>query len=129
YSTTNNYQMPPGSNQEAWWAPYDARAGFAGTPLPDFDPRLAILWDWLDKNPKTFKCEAGIDVIPGSPTYGQPLQRSYAMNGVYGGPTGLRLSAITNGYSNVLLVWEHSCWPVCDDGYGNPVPFNSPEAP
>jgi prepilin-type processing-associated H-X9-DG protein len=37
------------------------------------------------------------------------------MNGVAGGPAGMRLVIITNanGTSNVLLAWEHSRLPSC----------------
>jgi prepilin-type processing-associated H-X9-DG protein len=44
-----------------------------------------------------------------------PLQLSYAMNGVAGGPAGVPLVNITNanGTSNVMLVWEHLRTPSC----------------
>jgi prepilin-type processing-associated H-X9-DG protein len=128
YSNDNNNQLPPGFNAIAWWAPYDARVGFAGTPLPDFDPTTAILWKYLDRNNKVYACPNGLDRLPGSPTYGEQLQLCYAMSGIIGGPTGMRLSAITRGASNVLLAWEHSCWPVCDVN-GMIVPFDIPESP
>jgi prepilin-type processing-associated H-X9-DG protein/prepilin-type N-terminal cleavage/methylation domain-containing protein len=129
YAGDYNNQFPAGANQVAWWAPYDARVGFAGTPLPDFDPTTSIIWNYVDKNAKVFSCPGGIDRLPGSPTYGQPLQLSYAMNGIVNGPTGMRTTDVANGSSNVLLVWEHACWPVCDNGFGMPVPFDSPDAP
>jgi prepilin-type N-terminal cleavage/methylation domain-containing protein/prepilin-type processing-associated H-X9-DG protein len=129
YAGGNKDQFPPGANQVAWWAPYDSRVGFAGTPLPDFDPTTSIIWPYVDKNAKVFRCPGGIDRLPGSPTLGQDLQLSYAMGGITNGPTGLRITDITNGTSNVLLVWEHSCFPVCDNGNGQPVPFTDPAAP
>ena len=69
----------------------------------------------MEGNPKVFKCPNGIDQVPGSPTRGQPLQLSYAISGVEGGPAGVPLLHITNGNgtSNVLIGWEHSRLPAC----------------
>jgi prepilin-type N-terminal cleavage/methylation domain-containing protein/prepilin-type processing-associated H-X9-DG protein len=129
YTLYNNDRFPPGSNAVAYWAPFDSRVGFADTPLPDFNPSTSILWPYVERNPKVFRCRGGIDRIPDSPTFGQDLQLSYAMNGVANGPTGVRIPRITNGTSNVLLVWEHSWAPVCNNGNGMPIPFDDPVAP
>jgi prepilin-type N-terminal cleavage/methylation domain-containing protein/prepilin-type processing-associated H-X9-DG protein len=129
YTLYNNDRFPPGVNAAGWWAPFDSRVGYAGTPLPDFNPATSILWNYVERNPKVFRCPAGVDRIPGSPTYGSDLQLSYGMNGMANGPTGARIPAIFNGTSNVLLVWEHSCLPVCNNGAGGPVPFDDPMAP
>jgi len=114
YSNTHRDRLPPAWNG-AYWAPFDDRVGYADQPLPDFDPTRALLWEYVEKNGKVFKCPQGLDMIVGSPTRGLPLQLSYAMNGVYGGPTGKPLETIIdgNGSSNVLLVWEHARMPAC----------------
>jgi prepilin-type processing-associated H-X9-DG protein len=76
----------------------------------------------VEGNPKTFKCPSGFDIIAGSPTLGNPVQISYALNGVYGGPTntaagqpGVRLLDVIdgNGSSQVMLGWDHSRHPGC----------------
>jgi prepilin-type N-terminal cleavage/methylation domain-containing protein/prepilin-type processing-associated H-X9-DG protein len=114
YSQNYRGRLPPTWNQ-AWWAPFDDRVGYAGQPLPDFDPRRALLWRYVEGNPNVFKCPNGLDQVPGSPTFGTPLQLSYAISGVAGGPAGVPLVIITNGNgtSNVLLGWEHSRLPAC----------------
>ncbi len=73
---------------ELWWAPFDARVAVTAEPLPDFDPTRAMIWPYLEGSGSTFRCPDGVDLSPGSPTYGQPYQVSYAMNGVNGGPQG-----------------------------------------
>ena len=114
YAFNHTGQLPP-TFIVTWWAPFDDRVGYADQPLPDFDPTLAHLWKYVEGNASVFKCPDGIDRVPGSTTLGMPLQLSYAMNGVDGGPSGRGLIAITNGNgtSNVLLVWEHSRLPAC----------------
>ncbi|HMF12930.1 MAG TPA: DUF1559 domain-containing protein, partial [Gemmataceae bacterium] len=100
---------------EIWWAPYDNRPGTTIVhALPDYVPD-GLLMPFVENNPKIFKCPDGYDFTPGSPYYGQELQIPYAMNGAAGGPSGLKLSYITNGNgtSNVLLVWEHANIPAC----------------
>jgi prepilin-type N-terminal cleavage/methylation domain-containing protein len=32
---------------KAWWAPFDDRVGYTGTPLADFDPTRALLWNYV----------------------------------------------------------------------------------
>jgi prepilin-type processing-associated H-X9-DG protein len=115
YSMDYNGYLPATQNQAAWWAPFDDRVGYADLPLPDFDPTRALLWNYVEGNPKVFKCANGLDQVPDSPTRGQPLQLSYAISGVYGGPAGVPLVQITNGNgtSNVLLGWEHARLPAC----------------
>ncbi len=96
--------------------------GYADRPLPDFDPTTALLWNYVDKTANVFHCPQGMDRVQGSPTLGQPLQLSYGISGVTGGPTGMKLDVITegNGTSNVLLVWEHSRAPACATNGGAP---------
>jgi prepilin-type processing-associated H-X9-DG protein len=109
YSMDNNERLPKVSDRGAFWGPFDDRVGYAQPPLPDYDPTRTLLWNYLEKNRKVFHCPKGIDMLPGSPTRGQPVQISYAMNGVDGGPPGERLTTITNGNgtSQVMYIWEH----------------------
>ena len=104
-------------NQEngVYWAPFDDRVGYAGVPLPDYDPTKTILWPFVEGNRKVFRCPKGIDMLVGSPTFGEPVQLSYAINGVDGGPQGYTLLEITNGNgtSNVMMFWEHCRAPGC----------------
>jgi prepilin-type N-terminal cleavage/methylation domain-containing protein/prepilin-type processing-associated H-X9-DG protein len=134
----DNGSLPPFWNQ-AYWAPFDDRVGYADQPLPDFDPTRSLLWKYVEGNPKVFKCPNGFDQVPDSPTRGMPLQLSYAMSGVDGGPAGVQLWRITNGNgtSNVLLGWEHSRLPACATNgaqppglpAGLPWPLTDPDAP
>jgi prepilin-type N-terminal cleavage/methylation domain-containing protein/prepilin-type processing-associated H-X9-DG protein len=114
YSQHYRSRLPP-TWKQAWWAPFDDRVGYADPPLADFDPTRALLWGYVEGNPNVFRCPDGLDQVPGSPTRGMPLQLSYAISGVAGGPAGVSLVHITNGNgtSNVLLVWEHSRMPAC----------------
>jgi prepilin-type N-terminal cleavage/methylation domain-containing protein/prepilin-type processing-associated H-X9-DG protein len=114
YAFKNSGCLPP-TFIVTWWAPFDDRVGYADQPLPDYDPTRAHLWKYVEGNANVFKCPDGIDRVPGSPTLGMPLQLSYAMSGVDGGPAGKGLIAISsgNGTSNVLLAWEHSRLPAC----------------
>jgi prepilin-type N-terminal cleavage/methylation domain-containing protein/prepilin-type processing-associated H-X9-DG protein len=101
---------------EAWWAPYDNRPGTTPThALPGYDPSVALIWPYVEGNKKVFQCPDGFDEVVGSSTLDQPYQVSYAMNYVSGGPSGLRLTDITNGAgtSNVLIVWDHAKTPGC----------------
>jgi prepilin-type N-terminal cleavage/methylation domain-containing protein/prepilin-type processing-associated H-X9-DG protein len=98
---------------ETWWAPYDNRPGTSATyALPDYQPK-GLLFPFVENNSKVFHCPEGFDWMPGSPTYGQPLQVSYALNWVSGGPCGRSLTQIPNGTSQVLLLWEHANVPAC----------------
>jgi prepilin-type N-terminal cleavage/methylation domain-containing protein/prepilin-type processing-associated H-X9-DG protein len=114
YAGCHGNSLPPSWNG-AWWAPFDDRVGYADPPLPDFNPALSIIWPYVEGNGMIFKCPDGFDQVPGSPTRGMPLQLSYAISGVSGGPAGVPLVQITlwNGTSNVLLCWEHSRLPAC----------------
>jgi prepilin-type N-terminal cleavage/methylation domain-containing protein/prepilin-type processing-associated H-X9-DG protein len=114
YAQVNRNRLPLPWNQN-YWAPFDDRVGYANPPLPDYDPTTTLLWPYVEGNPLVFKCPDGVDRVPGSPTNGSPLQLSYAINGVTGGPAGVALVNITNanGTSNVMLVWEHSRAPAC----------------
>ena len=111
----NNNDFLPKIWDGAFWGPFDDRVGYAEKPLSDYDPTRTILWNYLEKNSKVYHCPKGLDVLPGSATFGQPVQISYAFNGVGGGPTGKSLVHITqgNGTSNVMLVWEHARHPGC----------------
>jgi prepilin-type processing-associated H-X9-DG protein len=120
---------------ETWWAPYDNRVGPGDPALPDYDPSRALLWPYIEGTAQIFRCPQGVDVIPDSPTLGQPLQASYAMNHVTGGPSATKLSTITNGNgtSNVMLAWDHANLPACStDPSTNcaprvPLPFTGPQ--
>jgi prepilin-type N-terminal cleavage/methylation domain-containing protein/prepilin-type processing-associated H-X9-DG protein len=100
---------------EVWWAPYDNRVGPTATPLPDFDPTRALIWPFVEGNKAVFQCPVGIDITPGSATFGQTYQVSYAMNYVTGGPNGKKLVELTNGNgsSNIMIVWDHGRTPGC----------------
>ena len=52
---------------------------------------------FVEDNARVFRCPAGIDRRPGSPTAGRQLTNGYAMNGVAGGPAGKQLAHISNG--------------------------------
>ncbi len=75
---------------EQWWAPFDGRVAPTSPPLPDFDPSHAMLWNYIEGSWPTFRCPDGVDLTPGSSTFGQPYQVGYALNGVNGGPQGGR---------------------------------------
>jgi len=121
-----NHDRLPKVWDGAYWGPFDDRVGYAETPLPDYDPTKTLLWGYLEGNAKMFHCPNGIDMLPGSPTRGKPVQISYALSSVVGGPTGMSLVHVSNGNgtAQVMLGWEHSrhagCaynglpWPVDD---------------
>jgi prepilin-type N-terminal cleavage/methylation domain-containing protein/prepilin-type processing-associated H-X9-DG protein len=121
---------------EVWWAPYDNRVGPGDAPLAGFDPARALLWSFVEGNQRVFKCPDGIDQVAGSATWGQPLQCSYGMNYISGGPCGLNLITVSNGNgsSNVLIVWEHGGVAGCSgssvNGVRPPVtPYVNPNDP
>jgi prepilin-type N-terminal cleavage/methylation domain-containing protein len=115
YALDHNATLPQGYQNGAYWGPFDDRVSYASPPLPDFDPTRSILWTYLEGNQKVFHCPKGTDTLTGSPTFGQPVQLSYAINGVDGGPQGARLVEITNGNgtSQVMFLWEHCRSPIC----------------
>jgi prepilin-type N-terminal cleavage/methylation domain-containing protein/prepilin-type processing-associated H-X9-DG protein len=118
YAFNHNNQLPPQQAANgAWWAPFDDRegSGYALPPLPDFDPTQAPLWKYVDQDAGVFHCPEGDDRDLTSPTLGKPLQLSYAISGVIGGPAGVPLAQIINGRgtSQVLLLWEHGRLPAC----------------
>ncbi len=125
YADTNEGALPV-IWRGAYWGPFDDRVGYAETPLPDYDPTKVLLWDYLDKNPKAYRCPNGTDMIRGSATFGRPVQISYALNGVLGGPIGMRLVNVTNGNgtTNVMLGWDHARHPAC--ATNGTVPANVP---
>ncbi len=115
YASDNDSKLPPTLANTMPWAPYDARVGYAEAAFPDYDPTKTILWPYVEGNAKTFRCPNGFDRLLGSPTYGNQLQLSYAINGVDGGPQGRSLVHITNGNgtSQVMFIWEHCRSPGC----------------
>lgn len=100
---------------EVWWAPYYNTVSSTSTPAPGFDPSRALIWPYVEGNPKIFQCPMGYEATPGSPTFGDRYQISYAMNYVTGGPSGMKLGNITdgNGAANVMLIWDHGRTPGC----------------
>jgi prepilin-type N-terminal cleavage/methylation domain-containing protein len=132
YALDHDGKLPPsslastGGTQDVFWAPYDDRVSYASPPLSDYDPTKALLWSYLEGNMKVFRCPNGFDRLQGSPTYGQPLQLSYAINGVAGGPQGMPLVQITNGNgtSQVMFLWEHCRFPGC--GTNGTIPVGLP---
>jgi prepilin-type N-terminal cleavage/methylation domain-containing protein/prepilin-type processing-associated H-X9-DG protein len=125
---SSNYWTGP---NETWWAPYDNRPGTTATQaLPDYVP-FSLIYPYVENNRKVFLCPNGVDTFPGSPTFGQTFQVSYAINGVSAGPANKKLIWIGNGTSNVLLVWDHANIPMCAaqlPGTPNfPVPPDSPD--
>lgn len=116
---------------EQWWAPFDNRPG-SGPALPPLDdtyPR-GLLWPYVERNAAVFRCPGGVDTRADSPTAGQILQVSYAMNSVSGGPSGVALADIANGTgtAHVMLIWDHSNIPACsqpapEPGKTEPCPF------
>lgn len=131
--------QPPGVKDPIWWAPFDGRVGYAEPPLPDFDPSQAAIWPFVDQSGAIFHCPEGDDRDPASPTLGKPLQLSYGISGVIGGPTGESLGRISNGRgtSQVLLLWEHGRLPACATNgtepaglpTGLPWPLNDADGP
>jgi prepilin-type N-terminal cleavage/methylation domain-containing protein/prepilin-type processing-associated H-X9-DG protein len=100
---------------EMWWAPYDNRPGTTPTQaLPGYVAD-GLIYPFVENNRKVFRCPEGFDRFPGSPTRGQELQVSYAVNMVSGGPAGQSLLRVVNGNgsSNVMLVWDHANLPGC----------------
>jgi prepilin-type processing-associated H-X9-DG protein len=120
---------------EMWWAPYDNRPGTNPTmALGDYAPN-SLIWPYVERVQKIFKCPDGVDTRRGSPWYGQVFQVSYAMNGVTGGPSGKRLVDITDGRGTayVMIVWDHANVPTCGQSSSPPgqtvpaTPFDSPD--
>ncbi|MGL4552732.1 MAG: DUF1559 domain-containing protein, partial [Gemmataceae bacterium] len=100
-------------DNERWWAPFDNRAGTTATrALPGYVPD-GLIWPFVERNRKVFQCPHGTDPDPGSPTFGQTFQVSYALNWVERSPAGQKFAAITNGTSHTLLAWEHNNIPAC----------------
>jgi prepilin-type processing-associated H-X9-DG protein len=83
-------------------------------PVDDNYPR-GLIWDFVEHNPKIFKCPNGIDLQPTSTTFAGTFQCSYGMNYTTNGPSGKRLSDLAgfNGSSNILYVWDHGRTPGC----------------
>jgi prepilin-type N-terminal cleavage/methylation domain-containing protein/prepilin-type processing-associated H-X9-DG protein len=106
---------------EMWWAPYDNRpspsstTNAQGQPNPDNSYAnggypAGLLWPFVEGNPACFKCPNGFDAATS-----QPFQCSYGMNYVNGGPNGRKLVHLTNGSSNIAIVWDHGKTPGCAD--------------
>ncbi|QEG28375.1 putative major pilin subunit [Gemmata obscuriglobus] len=115
YALDHDERLPPAGRDGVYWGPFDDRVGYAERPLPDYNPTRAMLWPYLEGNAQVFQCPKGLDALPGSPTFGQSLQLSYALNSVIGGPAGQRLTDVANGNgtSQVLYVWQHCRSPQC----------------
>lgn len=115
YALDHDGQLPPTSANGIYWAPFDDRVSYATPPLPDYNPTTTLIWPYVEGNSKIFHCPNGIDMLPGSPTFGQPVQLSYAINAVTGGPQGAKLVVITdgNGTAQVMFIWEHCRSPGC----------------
>jgi prepilin-type N-terminal cleavage/methylation domain-containing protein/prepilin-type processing-associated H-X9-DG protein len=117
---------------EVWWAPFDHRPGATLTQaLPDYVPN-GLLTPYCENNRKTFQCPEAVDLLRDSPTYRQTLQVGYALNWVSAGPSGLSLTQISNGTSNVLLAWDHANLPACAYTYAGqtvrvPWPLDDPD--
>jgi prepilin-type N-terminal cleavage/methylation domain-containing protein/prepilin-type processing-associated H-X9-DG protein len=118
---------------EVWWGAYDNRPGATLTDPVDANFPRGLIGPFVEDNARVFRCPAGIDRRPGSPTFGRILTNGYAMNGVDGGPATRNLVHITNGNgtSQVMLAWDHGGIPAC--GMGVPsvpaVPFLNPDDP
>ena len=124
YAFNHRDQFPPQQSPSgAWWAPFDASVGYADPPSPTFDPTQAAIWPYVDQDAGVFHCPEGDDRDPTSSTLGKPLQLSYAISGVIGGPTGAPLAQIINGRgtAQVLLLWEHGRLPACATNGTQPV--------
>jgi prepilin-type N-terminal cleavage/methylation domain-containing protein/prepilin-type processing-associated H-X9-DG protein len=143
YSLNNNDTLPPQSipntSPTVYWAPFDDTVAclncpvqtYGNPPSPGYNPSQSLLWYYMEQNPKIFKCPNGLDVVPGSPTLGQPLQLSYGMGAFQNSPAGARLIDITNGNgtSQVMFIWEHCASPGCGDASTNlPVAVTSATA-
>ncbi|HEX4611770.1 MAG TPA: DUF1559 domain-containing protein [Urbifossiella sp.] len=130
YTLDRDGRFPLPQENGAYWAPFDDRVGYGATPLPDYDPTRTSLWRYLEGNPAVFRCPKGFDGLSGSPTFGQPVQLSYAINGVDGGPAGARILDITNGNgtTRVMYLWEHCRSPICATNGTTPagLPPNAP---
>lgn len=100
---------------ELWWVPFDNRPGTSPTyALPDYVPD-ATTFPFAERNVRIYRCPLAFTTA--DKEHGrEPLQASYAMNGVTGGPEGRSLGDITNGHGTayVALAWEHDlgvqCW-------------------
>lgn len=107
---------------EQWWAPYDNRPGTTTTQgLNDGQALPGLIAPFIESGQKIFQCPDGLQLDPNSPGLGQPYQVSYGYNFTTGGPSGMTLTAITNGNgtANVMLIWDHTTSPACC-AYGNP---------
>ncbi|QJX00550.1 DUF1559 family PulG-like putative transporter [Frigoriglobus tundricola] len=115
FALDHDDRLPPIEDGRGYWAPFDDRVGYADAPLPDYDATATILWVYVEGNAKVFRCPKGFDALPGSPTFGRPIQLSYAINGVFGGPAGARLVNVSNGNgtAQVMFIWEHCRAPGC----------------
>jgi prepilin-type processing-associated H-X9-DG protein/prepilin-type N-terminal cleavage/methylation domain-containing protein len=130
-----NSQFPPvmitTNGVNIYWAPYDDRTGTSPTfALPDYKGNeRGLIFPFVENNTNVFKCPKGFD--PSSAYAQDPLQISYAINGTTNSPAGRRITDITNGTSNVLIVWEHSALPACSFQAGSvniPWPFDDFDA-
>lgn len=91
---------------EAWWCPYDNRPGTTPTrALPDYRPGGSIT-PFVENNARIFRCPDGIDMTPGSPTFGQFFQVSYRIDANLGGKR-FETASVPGA------VYEHDDVPYC----------------
>jgi prepilin-type N-terminal cleavage/methylation domain-containing protein/prepilin-type processing-associated H-X9-DG protein len=115
---------------EVWWAPYDNRPSPSSATSAQGSPNsdnsysnggypAGLLWPYIEQNKAVFQCPKGFDSATGL-----PYQCSYAMNYVNGGPNGKKLVWLTNGSSNIMIVWDHAKTPGCADSSHAATPAN-----
>jgi prepilin-type N-terminal cleavage/methylation domain-containing protein len=90
---------------ELWWCPYDNRPGATVTAaLPDYNPG-GMIFPYVGKSLKVFRCPDAADRTPGSPTQGRTFQIDYALIPEIGGRK-------LGEYTGATLI-EHDDAPVC----------------
>jgi prepilin-type N-terminal cleavage/methylation domain-containing protein len=90
---------------ELWWCPYDNRPGATVTAaLSDYNPG-GMIFPYVGKSLKVFRCPDAADRTPGSPTQGRTFQIDYALIPEIGGRK-------LGEYTGATLI-EHDDAPVC----------------
>ena len=121
---------------EKWWGPYNNSSGTVPTTPLTWDYITAnagnwLLWPYVERNEKGFKCPVAVEVRQDNPNYGKPLQIGYGMNHSTFGPSGQRAADVTNGAANVMIVWDHAHTPDYAGGNAYPrlpvTPFIDPQ--
>ena len=67
YALDRDGRLPKAIGNGVYWGPFDDRVGYAETPLPDYDPTQDVLWPYVERNGKVFRCPKGIDLTAGQP--------------------------------------------------------------